>query len=318
MMEFMSKELSEGNSFFIYQSDSVDSLSSCCRLRNELTDNTFSYTLGAGGIATGSINVITMNLNRIIQKEWNLEEQLQRIYKYHYAYRNILQDLIDKGMLPVYSAGFISLKKQFSTIGINGLVEAAESKGIKVGVNKQYAEFVNGILSTIYNSNKIAKKQYSCLFNTEMIPAENLGVKNAKWDLHDHLQVERDCYNSYFYKVEDDINIVDKFILHGKEYIKYLDGGSALHLNLGEYPSQEGYKKLLELAAKTGCNYFTTNVKITICNDCGNINKNTLNKCPKCGSANIDYATRIIGYLKRISSFSKDRQDEALKRFYHE
>ena len=39
-------------------------------------------------------------------------------------------------------------------------------------------------------------------------------------------------------------------------------------------------------------------------------------KCPKCGSKNIDYATRIIGYLKRISNFSEARQKEAAKRFY--
>jgi len=317
MLDFMSKELSEGNSFFIYQSNSVDSLSSCCRLRNEVKDNTFSYTLGAGGIATGSINVITMNINRIIQKNWNLEEQLKRIHKYHYAFRCILKDLESKHMLPVYESGFISLKKQFSTIGINGLVEAAEFKGIKISVNDEYKEFINSVLEPIYRLNKEATKEYNCMFNTEFIPAENLGVKNARWDKKDGLLVNSNCYNSYFFKVEDNINIVDKFLLHGKDSIKFLDGGSALHLNLEEYPTQEGYKKLLELSAKVGCNYFTTNVKITICNECENIDKRTLNKCPKCGSTNIDHATRIIGYLKRISSFSKDRQLEAARRFYN-
>lgn len=177
MMDFMAKELSEGNSFFTYQSDSVDSLSSCCRLRNELTDNTFSYTLGAGGIATGSINVITMNLNRIIQRDIKIEDLLQRIYKYHYSFRSILEDLIKKGMLPVYSAGFITLNKQFSTIGINGLVEAAEYKGIEIGNNKQYEKFVNDVLSTIYKSNIVAKKEYNCLFNTEFVP-KSVGTLN--------------------------------------------------------------------------------------------------------------------------------------------
>lgn len=177
MMNFMAKELSEGNSFFIYQSDSVDSLSSCCRLRNELTDNTFSYTLGAGGIATGSINVITMNMNRIIQKDWDLKAQLERIYKYHYSFRCILEELIEKEMLPVYSAGFITLKKQFSTIGVNGLVEAAEFKGIEVSNNKNYENFVNDILSVIYNSNIAAKKKYNCLFNTEFVP-KSVGTLN--------------------------------------------------------------------------------------------------------------------------------------------
>ena len=315
-MEMMSRELSEGNSFFIYQSDSVDSLSSCCRLRNELVDNTFSYTLGAGGISTGSINVITINLNRVIQRGVDLKEQVRRIHKYHYAFRCILKDLQNQGMMPVYDAGFISLKKQFSTIGINGMVEAAEYLGIEAGVNDKYKAFVNEILEEINNLNKEAKSIYKCMYNTEFVPGESLGVKNAKWDKKDGLKLKRDCYNSYFYAVEDDINAVDKFILHGRDYIKYLDGGSALHLNLEEHPSQDGYKKILELSAKTGCNYFTTNVKITICNDCGDIDKRTLTECNKCGSKNIDYGTRIIGYLKRISSFGKDRKFEAAKRFY--
>ena len=148
--------------------------------------------------------------------------------------------------------------------------------------------------------------------------AENLGVKNAKWDKADGYKVNRDCYNSYFYVVEDDsINSLDKFVLHGKELVEYLDGGSALHLNLEEYLTKEGFKKLLNVAAQTGCNYFCTNVKITICNDCKHIDKQTRQACIKCGSKNIDYATRVIGYLKRVSSFSNKRQQEHALRHYH-
>lgn len=289
-----------------------------CRLRNELTENVFSYTLGAGGIATGSINVITINLNRVVQKNIDLEKLLDRIYKYHYTYRVLLQELQEARMLPVYDAGFISLKKQFSTIGVNGMVEAAEFKNIEISDNEEYKNFVNSLLEVIYTKNKEASKKYKCLFNTEFVPGESLGVKNAKWDKKDGLKVNRECYNSYFYKVEDNkTNVVTKFILHGKEFIKYLDGGSALHLNLEEYPTKEGFRKLLITSAKTGCNYFTTNVKISICNECGHIDKRTLNRCPKCGSRDLDYATRIIGYLKRISSFSKDRQYESDRRFYN-
>ena len=39
--------------------------------------------------------------------------------------------------------------------------------------------------------------------------------------------------------------------------------------------------------------------------------------CVKCGSTDVDYGTRVIGYLKRISNFSEARQREAGKRFYH-
>ncbi len=316
--DMCAQELSEGNSFFIYQSENADSLASCCRLRNEISDNTFSYSLGAGGVATGSINVITLNMNRLIQKGANIVEEVQKIHRYQVAYRTLINEYEAAGLLPVYRAGFISLDKQFLTIGINGMVEAAESQGIKVGNNDEYKTFVNLHLKSIYDENKRAKVEYGYMFNTEFVPAENLGIKNAKWDREEGLFVPRDCYNSYFYKVEDtQTNTLDKIILHGKEIIKYLDGGSALHLNLEESPNKDGFVKLIHATAQAGCNYFCFNIKITICNDCEHIDKQTSYSCSKCNSNNVDHGTRVIGYLKRVSSFSSGRQKEHQLRHYH-
>lgn len=314
----VAQELSEGNAFFIYQSDNPDSLASCCRLRNEIADHTFSYSLGAGGVATGSINVITINMNRLVQDGRDLATEVSKIHQYQYAYRKLMEEYLAAGMLPVYDAGFISLDKQFLTIGINGMVEAAESQGLTVGYNPEYMAFVQERLKIIFQANQAASKKYGVKFNTEFVPAENLGVKNAKWDKTDGYFVPRECYNSYFYVVEDEeINALDKFLLHGKELIEWLDGGSALHLNLDEALPQSGYRSLLDIAAKTGCNYFCINVKITICNECQHIDKRTRHQCAKCGSSNIDYGTRVIGYLKRVSAFSSARQKEHSLRFYH-
>lgn len=313
-----SKNLADGNSFFMYLSESADSLASCCRLRNEFQDNTFSYTLGAGGVSTGSINVITINMNRLIQDGRDLKEQIEKIHKYHHAYREIIIEFKNAGLLTVYDAGFISLDKQYSTIGINGMAEAAEFLGIAVNNNEEYVNFVTDNLKVIYDLNKEAKKNFGFMFNTEFVPAENLGVKNANWDKKDNYVVNRECYNSYFYLVEDEeLNHLDKFLLHGKKMTQFLDGGSALHLNLEEYLTEEGFYKLICVSAKTGCNYFCTNVKITICNECNHIDKRTTCKCEKCNSQDIDYGTRIIGYLKRVSAFSSQRQKEHTLRFYH-
>lgn len=316
--EMCAKQLSEGNSFFVYQSDSADSLASCCRLRNEISDNTFSYSLGAGGVSTGSINVITINMNRLVQDGRDLAKEIEKIQKYQVAYRTLMDDYKNAGMLSVYDAGFISLDKQYLTIGINGLVEAAEYMGIDISVNEDYAKFVEDNLKVIFNLNKEAKKKYGYMFNTEFVPAENLGVKNAKWDKEDGYVVPRDCYNSYFYVVEDDeINALDKFALHGERFVKWLDGGSALHLNLEDYPNKEGFVKLLDVAAKQGCNYFCTNVIVTLCNNCSKVTKQSVDKCPHCGSMDVVGATRVIGYLKPVSSWSSQRQKEHSKRFYH-
>lgn len=322
--DFTAEMYSKGHSFFTYMSDSPDSLSSCCRLRNEVTDNQFSYSLGAGGIATGSKSVMTLNINRLVQDAVNngydmieyLRENVKKVHKFQTAYNELLKDYLKDGLLTVYTAGFIDMKKQYLTIGVNGVIEAAEFLGIPVNDNPTYREFMQSILKTISDENRKAKTK-ELMFNCEFVPAENLGVKHANWDRKAGYVVPRDCYNSYFYAVEDtSLTILDKFKLHGKDYIKYLDGGSALHMNLDEHLSKEQYRNLLRVAAVNGTNYFTFNIPNTICNDCGHIDKRYLKECPKCGSKNVDYATRVIGYLKRISNFSQARQEEASRRFY--
>ncbi len=322
--DFTAEMYAEGHSFFTYMSDNADSLSSCCRLRNEIQDNGFSYTLGAGGVSTGSKSVLTINLNRCIQHavkmgipyQTFLSEVIELTHKVQIAYNENLKAFQQRGMLPLFDAGYINISRQYLTIGVNGLVEAAEFLGIEINDNPKYVEFVQGVLGLVETYNKKFRTK-DLMFNCEMIPAENVGVKHAKWDREDHYFVPRDCYNSYFYIVEDQsLNVIDKFKLHGKKYIEHLTGGSALHCNLEEHLSQAQYRQLLRVAAVEGCNYFTFNIPNTICNDCGCIDKRYLSECPKCHSKNIDYLTRIIGYMKRISSFSAPRQKEAARRYY--
>ena len=322
--DFTAQMYSEGHSFFTYMSDNADSLSSCCRLRNEITDNGFSYTLGAGGVSTGSKSVLTINLNRCIQYAVNnkldymeyLGEIIDLCHKVQLAYNENLKVLQEHEMLPLFDAGYINIGRQYLTIGINGLVEAAEFMGLRITPNEKYQQFVQGILGLIEKYNKQYRTK-DVMFNCEMIPAENVGVKHAKWDREDGYFVPRDCYNSYFYVVEDDsLSVIDKFKLHGAPYIEHLTGGSALHMNLEEHLSKEQYQQLLKVAAKEGCNYFTFNIPNTVCNDCGYIDKRYLKECPHCHSKNVDYMTRIIGYLKRVSNFSQARQEEASRRFY--
>lgn len=322
--DFTAEMYAAGHSFFTYVSDNADSLSSCCRLRNEIQDNGFSYTLGAGGVSTGSKSVLTLNLNRCIQYEKRngiphlqfVEEVVDLMHKVQIAYNENLKYLQTKGMLPLFDSGYIALSRQYLTIGINGIVEAAEFLNIPINDNPEYRTFVQEVLGLIENYNKSYRKK-DLLFNCEMIPAENVGVKHAKWDREDGYSVPRDCYNSYFFVVEDNsLNVLDKFKLHGKHYIEHLTGGSALHLNLEEHLSQKQYRQLLRTAAIEGCNYFTFNIPNTVCNDCGHIDKRYLKNCPHCQSTNIDYLTRVIGYMKRVSNFSEARQKEASKRHY--
>ena len=361
--DFTAEMWAEGHSFFCYLSDSPDSLSSCCRLRNSLKDvedeehnhTTHQFSMGTASVATGSKSVMTINLNRVIQnatrkflkdkENYELEkgkqyfvsnigehktelyeyisnaitEITERVHKYQRAFNEIIKDFYNAQMLDVYSAGFISLKKQYLTVGVNGLTDAAEFLGIEPNLNDEYEEFVNLILETINKSNKKDKTR-DCMYNTEFVPGENLSNKNYNWDKKDGYFVspKHIMYSSYFFNPEDtSLSILDKMKLHGNSFVKYLDGGQAAHLNINEHLSFEQYRQLLKVASEYGCSYFTYNCKNSVCNDCGYISKDTLDTCPKCVSKNIDYLTRIIGYLSRVSSFAEARQAEEKMRYYH-
>ena len=343
----------EGHSFFTYISDSADSLASCCRLRNELAENTFSPTSGLTGVMTGSCNVITLNINRIVQ-DWALTHTLngtplikgkklignplrvtviendlknyvtrilERVYKYHIAFKTMLYDLEDKGMFAASNGGYIHISKLYSTIGINGLNEAARFLGMKVSNNPEYIEFLQLILGTIKEQNKlhsIHDRKRPFLFNSEVVPAEGLGGKNYKWDKEDGYVVPEDenLYNSYFYNAHDNTSILDKFILHGHQTYQYTDGGSAAHINLEDHLSKEQYLKLIDFAITNGTNYFTFNIPNSKCEDCGKIIKRPIDTCPCCGSHNITQYTRVIGYLRPTKAFGSDRQQEARNRIY--
>ena len=343
---FTAEMYAEGHSFFTYISDNPNGLASCCRLRNEIEENTFSFTNGLTGIQTGSVNVITLNINRIVQNYFRffptdcnlncflsdkakgypflrkyLTNILERIYKYHIAYKTMLYEMEDKGMLTSSKAGYIYMKKLYSTIGINGINEAAEFLGLTCSYNEDYMKFCNLITSTIKEQNKlhnIRDKKRPFLFNTEFVPAESLGVKNYNWDKEDGYVVNpnRNLYNSYFYLAHDDTSVLDKFRLHGRNFTSTLDGGVGCHINLEEHLSKEQYIKLIEFAVKEGTSYFTFNIPNSECDDCGFITKHPITECPKCGSTKITWYTRIIGYLRAIKNFGKERQIEANNRTY--
>lgn len=343
--DFCAEMYAEGHSFFTYISDSADSLASCCRLRNELAENTFNPTSGLTGVMTGSCNVITLNINRIIQDiaqkiggkfqtidrkkklkwygnaKYHLIQILERVYKYHIVFKTMLYEQEEKGMFAACNGGYIRMNKLYSTVGINGLNEAARFLGLEVNNNPEYIEFLQFILGTIKEENKkhsIHDSKRPFLFNSEVVPAESLGGKNYRWDKKDGYWVPEDenLYNSYFFDAHDNTSVLDKMILHGRQTSQYCDGGSACHINLEDHLSKKQYLKLLEFAVKEGTNYFTFNIPNSKCEDCGYITKHPITECPKCHSHNITWYTRVIGYLRPIKAFGIDRFIEAGKRVY--
>ena len=356
LFKYTCQEYSEGNSFFTYINDSPESLSSCCRLSSKISKPQFNFTNGQVGEMTGSKNVITLNFNRIIQDWYNsmkvnvsvgekygkassnfigsllrtdkdlqeslkvyLIEILERVYKYQTAYNSCLTHLYNAGLLTSYNAGFIDLKKQYLTIGINGLNQSAEFLGYQCNKNESYKKFCNLIFSTIKGQNQLHRTK-DLMFNTEFTPCESASIKLYNRDKKDGYWVPSDTnlYASYIFKPNDiNISVLDKIYLHGKDFCgDNLDGGSAAHINLDSHLSEQQYEKLLTYAAEVGCKYLTFNVPNSECQDCGFITKTPISECPHCGSKNIDYYDRVIGYLTKIKNWSAGRQQEQKTRVY--
>lgn len=344
------EEYAKGGSFFTYLSDNPSSLASCCRVLNEITENTFSSVNGLQGIMTGSCNVITLNINRIVQdcaRKHNycmlehdqpqyisiygrfldclrndLIEILERVYKYHIAYKSILYEWEDAGMYSSSNAGYIYLKKLYSTIGLIGYCEATQFLGMKISDNNEYKDFLKLVFGTVKEQNKIHSikdKNRPFRFNSEAIPGENLAVKFYEWDKKDGYFVPQDqnLYSSYFFLQWDEkMSILEKLRLHGKYINSSCDGGQACHIHMDEHLSEEQYSKILDYCVKEGVNYFTFNIPMSECKECGHVVNAPVDKCPKCGSDHIDYWTRIIGYLRPVSNWSSARKEEFHKRIF--
>lgn len=349
--DLCAEEWSKGGSFFCYMNDNPASLASCCRVLNEMTENTFSSTTGMNGVMTGSCNVITLNINRIVQ-DWftfinhlhygntdeNLEPNkvfnkdcslsnyligiLERVYKYHIAYKTMLYDLEDKGMFAASNGNYIYMKKLYSTIGLIGYMEAAQFLGLDISNNGEYKDFLKLIFNTVSEQNKlhsIHDKKRPFLMNSEAIPGENLGVKLLEWDKKDGYYTPEGAkrYSCYFFNPwNDKVSIIDKLKLHGGDIAKALSGGQAAHLNLDTHLSKEQYKELMHIAMENGTNYFTFNIPMSKCKDCGHVVNAPIKECPKCHSKNIRYYTRIIGYLVAVDNWSEAMQKEFGDRYF--
>lgn len=312
-----------------------------CRLKNKIQTKEFNFTNGNIGVETGSKSVISLNLSRITQdfckKEFGtrpkfveftdenkenykkyLTKILDRVYKYHHAYNELLWDMYDANLLPVYKAGFIDLNKQYLTIGLNGLNQAAEYLGLECHKNQDYSNFCRFIFGTIRKENERHKTKKT-IFNTEQVPAESLAVKNYNWDKEDGYWVPEDTnlYASYIFKPNENDSVLDKLYMMGSHFATdMLDGGAAAHINLSEHLSSEQYMKLLNYAGEVGCSYWTVNVPNSRCTECGFITKHPIDECPKCGSDKIDQYDRVIGYLTKIKNWSEGRRIEQKTRIY--
>ena len=317
-------EFNEANFLF---SEDPTTTSQCCRILNNPKNlKGFMSSIGGAALNIGSVQVNNINLARIAYESEGNEEKFFKILKERTTLcqmvldviRHIITRNVEKGLLKNYQRGIIDMKKQFSTIGIVAAFEATEIMGYinedEFG-NKFYSDkgliFVNKILDCLNEWKEEFECDYS--WNIENTPAENCAKVLARKDeLIFNVKRKRPVYSNQWIPLMEQTTIQEKLRL-GAILDKKCGGGQISHITIDKpFSNFDTAWKILNKVAESGIIYFAFNCAISKC-----ANKHIFhgNICPKCGQAPIDTYTRVVGFITRMSAWSKERQEEGKKRY---
>ncbi len=311
----------------IFDDISLNALSSCCRLVNNVEDiikaakDENMNLIGGSSIKVGSLGVTTINLVRVALMSNKDEDKFFEIlnknaedcYKINHCRRTIIQRKISEGEMPLYDLGFMSLKNQYSTLGLNGLNECLDFMGydIKTEEGKQFAIKVQTFLDDLCNR-MIKKYEYRC--NIEQIPAEGTASKLAEADKILYKQDKYVIYANQFIPLTEETDLLKRIELQA-EFEKYFSGGTILHINVGEkIKSKEVMKSLIRYVIKQGVKYFAVNYFFKKCKEGHMTYDNGQSVCEICNSEIVEKYTRVVGFMVPISSWSKQRKEEYKER----
>lgn len=308
----------------VYAGDS-STLSSCCRLRSDKS-KIFTNSLGGSTSNIGSFGVCTINLATLgLRYKDNLDkfyEELEKNIRYaqevNRCKMNFIKKDIKRGALPMYTLGFVSLDKQYATLGINGLYECC------VELGKDYRElknrsFVEELLQFINKINDdIGENTLKHIVNCEQVPAENVAVKLAKIDNLLGYNTNYEIYANQFIPLDitTEGGILDRVSIQG-ELDKYFSGGSILHANLDQECDEQSFIDLGKYAIENGVRYFGINYVTCKCHNCEGTFVGKFDKCPHCGSEDFEAWCRIIGYMVPISNYNTVRRKKFNDRIFY-
>lgn len=299
-------------------------LSSCCRLRSE-SSNEYFNSFGSGGTKIGSLGVVSINLPRLAIKFKNKDKE--EFFK-HLAYkvgvcaminnvkRGIAKRRIDNGNLPLYTHRFMSLDKQYSTVGVNGLNECVELFGLNI-LEESGQQFVLEIMNVINSENEKFEKRYNTPHNVEQVPGENMSIKMAAIDRLLKYQDTYDMYSNQFIPLTTKADLLDRIYLQGL-FDKYFSGGAICHLNIDQkIEDSTSIAELIRAAAKQGVVYHAINYNIQECIK-GHMSVGKKDTCAICGNKVINNFTRVVGFLTNVKNWHKIRreQDYPNRQFY--
>ncbi|MBW2993371.1 ribonucleoside triphosphate reductase, partial [Candidatus Woesearchaeota archaeon] len=295
----------------------------CCRLNMD-TSQLINRPGGmwSMGDSTGSIGVVTINMNRL-GYEANTKEEFYEQLKY---YMNLARDSLEikrkvitknlkNGLMPYTRRYLGSFHNHFSTVGLVGMHECCLNflkKGLETEEGKQFAI---EILLFMKERLKVYQKETGNLYNLEATPAESTSYRLAMMDKKKHPDIITSGKDTPFLTnstqlpvdyTEDIITALE----HQKDIQPLYTGGTIFHTFLGEkMNSGEACKRLVKkIAYNTKLPYFSITPTFSICKTHGYI-MGEHRECPECGSE-VDIYSRIVGYIRPIRSWNDGKKEE--------
>ena len=304
----------------------------CCRLNLNQTElmNRPGSMWGPGD-STGSIGVVTINMNRLGYEAKTKEELFEKLEHYMALgkdsleiKREVVNKNLDNGLMPFTKRYLGTFNNHFSTIGLCGMHECAMNflgKGIQT---KEGTEFTVEVMNFMREKIKGFQQETGNLYNLEATPAESTSYRFARLDkkmypeIHTSGTDEPYLTNSTQLPVDHTDSAIEA-IEHQNKIQPLYTGGTMFHTFLGERMANgESCKRLVKkIAYNTKMPYFSITPTFSICKTHGYIRGEHF-ECPDCGSKTEVYS-RIVGYYRPIQMWNKGKKEEFKDRLaYHE
>lgn len=299
-------------------------LASCCRLLSDSEMLDFagqSNSFGGGGaMSLGSHRVVTINFNRIALdvagKEDKYFEALSSkvadtisILK---AHKDLIQTLTESGLQQFINRGWINMSRMFSTVGLLGIVEAADTVSKKSKIDKD--AFIRRVLVFVNERVQELGAEKNLIVNLEQIPAESMAHRLPKVDkmIYGEKSIKYPLYSNQFIPLWQDVSVWDRIEKDGI-FNQLITGGGIVHFPLGEKTTKTQNKKLIDFAVETGCEHFALNPVYSICEK-DHVNFGNSKVCPKCGSKIISKITRTVGFFTPVEDWTEKKRDYDFER----
>lgn len=310
---------------------SVTSLSSCCRLKNNIEELGYMNTIGGAALKVGSVKVSTINLARIAYETNNEQEYLTQLkntleinLKLLDCQRNIIQRNIEKGLLHTFDCKMIEMEYLYSSIGIMGIFETMKKFGYTYEDdfgNTYYKDeafsFGKKIFKVIHNTKDLFLLDKNYHINLEAIPGEAMAARFQQADeilYPDQVIKDLPLYGNQWIPLGIKTTIQERIRI-AAAFSEYCSGGDILHINVdAPFDSFDKAWDMLNYVAQSGVKYFAFTGKINACKTnhafYGDV-------CPICGGPVDTVYSRIVGFFTPIRSYSKPRLAEWKLREWH-